>query len=195
MPTTNEKIVDLARSYIGKVAYVFGASDPEGGRSDCSGFTQYIYNELGYDIPRTTGGVWTSDLPKVDRDDLQPGDLILFKGTYNSGYKDGVSHIGIYAGENRFIHCGSNDGVTESSLLDPYYANHYLGAMRVTGAVDPSSDPSESSQGENSDKSNQLGLEWWGDIVKVVIAALLILGGVVLLVLGVKSTIWDKIGG
>ena len=127
-------VVNYAKSFIGKVKYQMGAQNPEGGISDCSGFTQYIYKLAGYDIPRTTGGVWDSNLSTVNRQSLQPGDLILFKNTYNSGYTDGVSHIGIYTGSGKFVHC-CTAGVVESKLSDSYYNNHYLGAKRVIGVA------------------------------------------------------------
>ena len=143
-------VVEYAKSFIGKVKYQMGAQNPEGGISDCSGFTQYIYKLAGYDIPRTTGGVWDSDLQTINRQSLQTGDLILFKNTYNSGYTDGVSHIGIYSGNGKFIHCCSA-GVVESKLSDSYYNNHYLGAKRVIGGTSTSTESSEN----NSD------VPWW----------------------------------
>ena len=196
MPKTGQDIVNLARTFIGKVSYVFGASDPVGGKSDCSGFTQYIYKQNGYIIGRTTHTVWTSDLPEVEKENLQVGDLILFKDTYNSGYKDGVSHIGIYSGNNKFIHCCTR-GVVESDLSDTYYKNKYLGAKRVIGfngairsdTSETSSDTSETSS--ETSLAESIGLKWWGDIVKVVIAALLLIGGISLFVLGVKGTILE----
>lgn len=182
-------VVAIARSYIGKVKYVFGAKDPDGGKADCSGFTQVVFAKAGYDIAGYTEGVWTdSGLLNVSKNDLQVGDLVLFKNTYDSGYKDGVSHIGIYSGNGMFIHCGS-DGVHEESLNTNYWINHYLGAKRVTGASVPDSGNSETS----TTQKNPLGLEWWGDIVVVVLSVLLLIGGIALLVMGVKGTVKDKV--
>lgn len=183
-------VVSIARSYIGKVKYVFGAKNPDEGQADCSGFTQTVFKKAGYDIAGYTEGVWTdSKLLNVSKSDLQVGDLILFKNTYDSGYVDGVSHIGIYSGNGNFIHCSSTVGVKEESLNTTYWINHYLGAKRVSGA----SVSTDSSTGNSTVKSNVLGLEWWGDIVVVVLSILLILGGITLLVLGVKGTIVDKV--
>ena len=107
-------VVNIAKSYEGKVKYVFGAQDPDGGKSDCSGFTMVVFQKAGYSIPRTTGGVWTdSKLKKVEKTDLKAGDLILFKNTYNSGsrppdqqyyycHKWCVSHFPLRAGRARF---------------------------------------------------------------------------------------------
>lgn len=176
-------VVDIARQYIGRVKYVFGRADPDGGQSDCSGFTKVIFEKAGYKIGRTTGDVWSSDLPDVAKADLQPGDLVFFKNTYDSGYKDGVSHVGIYSGNNKFIHC-SSIGVAESDLNSTYYINHYLGAKRVIGATTESSNTSAEKTGG---VAQSIGLEWWGDIVVVVLAGLLILCGVVMFVLAVKD--------
>lgn len=177
-------VVEIARSYIGKVEYVFGASDPDSGYSDCSGFTQTVFRKAGYTIGRDTESVWTdTSLQNVDMSNLQAGDLILFKDTYNSGMVDGVSHIGIYVGDSRFIHCGSS-GVNEQDLNSQYWLSHYLGAKRVVGA----------SSGVNDFKnSSEWGLEWWGDIVVVIISVLLILTGIVMLILGVKGTLYDNV--
>lgn len=186
------KVVDIARSYIGKVKYVFGAQDPDNGRSDCSGFTMVVFQKAGYSIPRTTGGVWTdSSLQNVDKRDLQEGDLILFKDTYNSGMKDNCSHIGIYSGNGKFIHCGTA-GVSEASLNEQYWVNHYLGAKRVTGASSGVSDGVIENVFGGS-LGEKMGLKWWGDVVTVIVSVLLILAGIVLLVLGVKGTVYDKV--
>lgn len=186
-----DNVVSIARSYIGKVKYVFGAKNPDEGKSDCSGFTQHVFKKAGYNIAGYTEGVWTDEnLANVSKQDLQIGDLVLFKNTYDSGYKDGVSHIGIYSGNGKFIHCGS-DGVHEESLYTNYWINHYLGAKRVSG--DKSGNISETITTEKNSIASSLGLEWWGDVVVVVLSILLILGGIVLLIMGVKGSVIDKI--
>ena len=123
-------VISIAKSFIGKVTYVFGASSPESGRSDCSGFTQYCYKKVGVSIGRTTNDQVRAG-SKVEKSNLQPGDLIMFKNTYNSGYLYGVSHVGIYLGGGEFIHCSSSKGVTISSLNSSYYKDHYLMGRRV----------------------------------------------------------------
>lgn len=183
-------VVELARSYIGKVTYTWGARDIDNGKADCSGFVQSIFKKAGYSIGGTTGEIWTDDsLPNVERKDLQPGDLILFKNTYNSTYKDGVSHVGIYTGNNMMVDCGSN-GVQERSI-DSFSASKYLGAKRVTGATAEATGGIVT--GGSSSGSQSIGLVWWGDVVVVVLATLLLLTGVVFFVLGVKGTVIDKI--
>lgn len=194
--TSQEKVLGLARSYIGKVKYVFGADDIEGGEGDCSSFTRHIYKKAGYDIPRTTGEVWVSDLPEVAKRDLRVGDLVLFKNTWNSGYRDGVSHIGIYSGNGKFIHLSSTAGtVVESSLSAN--KDFYLGAKRViTNASEENigTQLGSGSFGGNTSSSGaslapEIGLEWWGDIVKVVLVTLLVIGGALFSILAIKEVI------
>lgn len=183
-------VVTIARSYIGKVKYVFGAKNPDEGKSDCSGFTHTVFKKAGINIASYTEGVWTDvNLMTVNKNDLQAGDLVLFKNTYESGYVDGVSHIGIYSGNGKFIHCGT-DGVHEESLYTQYWINHYLGAKRA-GGVAGSND--ENNGSDSIIKTSFLGLDWWGDVVVVLLSILLVLGGVVLLILGIKGTVNDKV--
>lgn len=176
-------VIDTARYYIGRVTYVFGADDLDGGKADCSSFTQSVFEKNGITIGRDTEAQWTGIGEKVARNQLQVGDLVFFKNTYNSGKKDGVSHVGIYSGNGNFIHCG-NDGVQESSLSSNYYSSHYLGAKRIEGA-------NEQAYVESSSSSDSLGLVWWGDVVKVVLSTLLIIAGVVLFIFGVKDEVID----
>lgn len=126
----SSSVISIAKSFVGKVTYVFGASSPESGKSDCSGFTQYCYKKVGVSIGRTTNDQVRAG-SKVEKSNLQPGDLIMFKNTYNSGYLYGVSHVGIYLGGGEFIHCSSSKGVTISSLNSSYYKEHYLMGRRV----------------------------------------------------------------
>lgn len=97
---------------------------------DCSGFVRYILSSTeGVDLPRTAREQYYNGKP-VSREDLRPGDLVFFKNTY----KHGISHVGIYTGNGRFVHAAnSHKGVREDSLDTSYYANHYAGARRVYG--------------------------------------------------------------
>lgn len=126
-----DKVIDKAKSYKGKVKYVFGAASPQSGKSDCSGFTQYIFKKAaGINIGRTTGEQVKKG-KKVTKSKLKPGDLVMFKNTYNSGYAYGVSHVGIFLGSGKFIHCSSSKGVTISKLTDSYYTKHFLMGRRI----------------------------------------------------------------
>lgn len=125
--TKAEKVIKKAKSYIGKVKYVFGAASPQYGRSDCSGFTSYVFKKAaGKDIGRTAENQATKG-KKVAKKNLKKGDLVIFQGTY----KVGASHVGIYAGSGKFIHCSSSKGVTTSRLSDSYYTKHWMQGRRI----------------------------------------------------------------
>lgn len=125
-------IVNTAKSLLGKVKYVFGGTNIEGGEGDCSSFTQYVYKQNGVNIGRDTQTQWTGEGSKVSRNELVTGDLVFFRNTYNSNHTDGVSHVGIYIGGDEFIHLNSK-GVTTSSLNEDYWNTHYLGAKHIEG--------------------------------------------------------------
>ena len=121
--TRVKNAIDLAYDQLGK-DYVWGANGPDS--FDCSGLTKYIYKKaFGIDLPRVS--YEQAKFGKaVDKEDLQPGDLIFFD-TMN---KDRVSHVGIYVGNNEFIHAAnSNKGVIKSSLSG-YYEDRYINARR-----------------------------------------------------------------
>lgn len=117
-----QELIATAKQYIG-VPYVWGGSTPSG--FDCSGYVQYVFRLHGITLPRTskeqfTVGSW------VSKANLKPGDLVYFN-TDGSG----VSHLGIYIGNNQFIHASSSKGVVISSLSNSYWAPRYYGARRV----------------------------------------------------------------
>lgn len=118
--------VSAAEAYMG-VPYQWGGSDPDG--FDCSGFTYYIVNQvLGNDFPRALEeqleyGAY------VGADQLLPGDLIYFQNTYQWG----LSHIGFYLGNGRFISAtGEHGAVGVSNLTDPYWSARYTEARRIS---------------------------------------------------------------
>jgi cell wall-associated NlpC family hydrolase len=109
------------------IDYDYGGTTTSG--FDCSGFTGYVFKKLGISLPRTSRDMFNWDEgKKVAKDDLRAGDLVFFN-TNGSG----VSHVGIYVGNNKFAHAASR-GVTITSLDEGYYAKRYLGARRVMDA-------------------------------------------------------------
>lgn len=119
----SEKIVSEAKKYIG-IPYVWGGNSPSG--FDCSGFVQYVMNRCGITMPRTTEQQ-VSIGSYVSKSQLRPGDLVFLQNTYRSG----VSHVGIYIGNNQMIHASSSKGVTVSLLTGSYYLEHYHSARRI----------------------------------------------------------------
>ena len=118
-----QKIIATAKQYIG-VPYLWGGSTPSG--FDCSGFVQYVFNRHGISLPRTSKEQWTVG-KSVSKDALKPGDLVFFANTYTTG----ISHLGIYIGNNQFIHASSSKGVTVTDLNNAYWAARYYGAKSV----------------------------------------------------------------
>ena len=104
------------------IDYDYGGTTTSG--FDCSGFTAYVFKKLDVKLPHSSKGQFAMG-DKVEREDLRPGDLVFFN---TSG--SGVSHVGVYVGDNRFAHAASK-GVTISDLDEKYYAKRYIGARRV----------------------------------------------------------------
>lgn len=125
-----QDVVELALSYLG-VPYVYGGSSPKG--FDCSGFTMYIFGQFGYSLPHSATSQWTGSGEYVDKEDLQPGDLVLFCDPSRSNGK-ACSHVGIYIGDNQFVHASSGSSgkcIRISSLDENYYSSYYKGAKRL----------------------------------------------------------------
>lgn len=106
------------------VAYRYGGTDPRG--FDCSGLVQYSYAKAGISLPRTSQEIFrVSQL--VSPGDKQPGDLVFF--TISSKK---IAHIGIYAGNDRFIHApSSGKGVSYASLESTYWKNRLVAVGRL----------------------------------------------------------------
>lgn len=161
-------VVDIAKSYLGKVKYQFGANNIDGGSGDCSSFTQTVYKKaVGVDIGRTTGEQLKTGV-EVKQSDLKEGDLVLFKNTYNSNYEQGVSHVGIYIGNNQFIH-NSSSGVMISNLNSDYYKRHYLTARRVTNDNGEVINLGTGSTSSSNESKNDEKINLFGSVVVVVL--------------------------
>lgn len=121
-PELGTEIADYAKKFLGK-PYRWGASS--GNSFDCSGFTMYIYKHFGIDLGHGAD-LQFKEGTKISRSDLQLGDAVFF-----TTYKKGASHVGIYIGNNKFIHASSSGGSVIITDLDKeYYKNRYLGARR-----------------------------------------------------------------
>ena len=123
-PSIAAKVINSAENKLGST-YVYGDTGKDG--YDCSGLVYSIYNnELGISIPRSSVSQSTFG-KQVSKSDLQEGDLVFFNTVGN-----GVSHVGIYVGDGKFIHASSGQGkVMTSSLDEGYYQERYVNATRV----------------------------------------------------------------
>ena len=121
---TGSQIVETAKKYLG-VPYVYGGSTPSG--FDCSGLVYYVLKSHGIKVSRSSAAMYSCGTP-ISKSDLQPGDLVFFQGTY----KAGISHVGIYVGNGKFIHSPQRgDVVSFADLNSAYYTAHYYGSIRV----------------------------------------------------------------
>lgn len=118
-------VVSYSKTFLG-TRYVLGGASPRAG-FDCSGFTMYIYKKYGVSLAHSARAQATVGT-KVEKSNLQPGDLVLFKGETGSS----IGHVGIYIGANQFIHASNpSDGVKITSLSTSYYSSRYVTARRV----------------------------------------------------------------
>lgn len=119
--TFQTEFIKVAKSLMG-TPYVWSGSSLSG--FDCSGFIYYAANQAGYKIGRYSAEGYYNRTFYVDQP--QPGDLVFFENTY----KQGISHLGIYLGNNEFIHADATKGVMISSLTSTYYTKHFDGFKR-----------------------------------------------------------------
>ncbi|HTY04236.1 MAG TPA: C40 family peptidase [Rhodocyclaceae bacterium] len=122
--TTLDKALDLLG-----VRYRWGGTRPETG-FDCSGFVRHVFHEgLGLDLPRSARAQSQSGEP-IAREDLKPGDLVFF----NTRRRRAFSHVGIYLGDDLFVHAPHRGAsVRVEDLSARYWLKHFNGARRVTG--------------------------------------------------------------
>ena len=124
---TGEDIVAYAKKYLG-YKYVYGGTSPSTG-FDCSGFTYYVYKHFGYTISRSSVSQATNGT-KVEKKDLQPGDLVIYKNTSLTR----IGHVGIYIGDNKMIHA-SEPGVgviiTDIDSKAHKYPQRYVMGRRI----------------------------------------------------------------
>ncbi len=124
-------VVSLAKQYLG-TRYTYGGASPSG--FDCSGFTMYVFKQMGISLPHSATSQWQSGAGEkiTSTSALQSGDLVFFCDPSRSLGK-ACSHAGIYIGGGRVIHASSanSGGVIISSLASGYYNNYFVGGMRI----------------------------------------------------------------
>lgn len=114
-------VLESAYKYIG-TPYRWGGTTPDG--FDCSGFVRYVFNENGIPLGRSSH-VQVQEGKPVRLSDLKPGDLIFFKMRHRRRDRSHVNHVGLYVGNNKFIHAASNSRNHEITVED-LESNHYL---------------------------------------------------------------------
>lgn len=118
-----QDVVQYAKTLLGK-SYVYGAEGPNS--FDCSGFTKYIYKKFGINLPHSAAAQANAG-KTISKEELQLGDMVFFSQSGNS-----IGHVGIFVGNNSFIHAANpKNGVVITSLSDSYYLNNYKKAIRV----------------------------------------------------------------
>ena len=117
-PSRYGGVVGIAMRYLG-TPYRWGGASPGG--FDCSGFTMYVYAQMGVSLPHYTGSQWGMGTP-VSRDQLEAGDLVFFNG---------LGHVGIYVGGGNFIHSPHTGDVVKISSMTGWYDSTYMGARRL----------------------------------------------------------------
>lgn len=128
---TKDFLISIAQNTLG-IPYKFGASSFKA--TDCSGYVKMVFNLIGMDLPRSAREQFKVG-QSVEREDLSIGDLVFFKT-----YAPFPSHVGIYLGNNLFVHASSYaKKVTIDSLNLPYYFKRFIGAKRLEGLKDQES--------------------------------------------------------
>ncbi|NEW06671.1 C40 family peptidase [Paenibacillus sp. SYP-B3998] len=118
---TANRIISLGEDFIG-VRYKYGSKTGLTDSFDCSSFTQYIFEQNGITLPRSSkeqSQVGTY----VSKDQLQPGDLVFFYSP--------IHHVGMYIGDGKIIHTYGSPGVTISDIDSGWWSTHYQSARRV----------------------------------------------------------------
>lgn len=118
-----QQVVDFAKQFLGR-PYVYGGNGPSS--FDCSGFTKYVYSQFGVTLNRVAADQLSNGY-YVDKSALQPGDLILFA----NGYGGSIGHVGIYVGNDQFIHASTNSYTVRIDNLSGHYSGVYHSARRI----------------------------------------------------------------
>ena len=119
---TTSKLLQVAKQQLG-VKYTFGGAKPSTG-FDCSGYITYVFNQAGISTSRKTAAGFYQTAKKVSTPQI--GDIVFFANTY----KAGISHAGIYIGNNQMINA-SNSGVSVANINSTYWKKHFVGYGRL----------------------------------------------------------------
>ncbi|MBQ4087833.1 MAG: C40 family peptidase [Clostridia bacterium] len=122
--SAGQRVVQIAEQFLG-LPYVYGGSTPAG--FDCSGFTSYVYKQMGYTLNRVSADQIYNGIP-VSKSELLPGDIILFKKKNATR----IHHVGIYVGNGMMIHSPqTGDVIKYASIVNGYYNDCYYAARRI----------------------------------------------------------------
>ncbi|MFA9438456.1 C40 family peptidase [Uliginosibacterium sp. sgz301328] len=145
-----QSLLDKGLSFLG-IKYRFGGNGPENGGFDCSGLVRRVFGDaMGLNLPRTAADMAKLG-DKVNRNELKPGDLVFFNTMRRS-----FSHVGIYLGDNRFLHAPSKGSVVRVEEIDGrYWQKRFNGARRllpeanaaVVNAINPAITAAQKQQG------------------------------------------------
>nr|WP_243143993.1 C40 family peptidase [Eubacterium sp. BL-380-WT-2B] len=123
---TFRRLITEAEKYLG-FPYVWGGSNPSTS-FDCSGFVCWVFSNSGvYPLSRTTAQGIYNQCARVSPQDAKPGDIIFFKGTYNTSE---VSHVGLYVGNGMMIHAGNP--IQYTSVNTNYWTQHFFAYGRLS---------------------------------------------------------------
>ncbi len=122
---TDQQFEDRLKQFIG-IPYRRGGTTTTG--LDCSGFVRLVYDQIfGIELPHSSVAQFKfSDLKKIDKREMQPGDLLFFG---NAGKKR-INHVGVYISDNKFIHASSTEGIKVSGLDESYWKKRFMGTKR-----------------------------------------------------------------
>lgn len=119
------EIADHAKNFLG-CPYVYGGNGPD--VFDCSGLVKYVYNQFGYNLNRVASDQLQNGVP-VEMSALQPGDLVFFR---SPGTVQAASHVGLYIGDDQFIHASTNKYMVQIDKLSTgYYSTIYIAARHI----------------------------------------------------------------
>ncbi len=126
-----DSLVQFAYRYI-ETPYRSGGSSPRA--FDCSGFTSFVYKNFGYQLNRSSGDQIKNAQQILKRTELQPGDLVFFKG--RNSKRERIGHVGIVTetdsrGNFKFIHASCQQGVVITNCEEDYYKKRYVSAARI----------------------------------------------------------------